>query len=633
MDRQRIPDQPAASPPLLQPLLEHISADLGLDDLSIIDLRNLDPPPALGANLIMILGTARSEKHLHVSADRLCRWLRSNHKLTPFADGLLGRNELKLKLKRKARRSKLLGSVGALERDGMDDGTRTGWICVNIGTVEGDGPGIGEAAGSFVGFGSRSQGVRLVVQMLTKEKREELDLEGLWGGLLEHKAHRDAKTDELAKRTTGSSATETHVSTGASGISHASSNQGAHFPTLSRAQTRSFHTPTRHLMKVPSHASTNPRNGSPAAKEPNNSPPASGNPRDELMLRYLLAGVDKGKHRYVHRLLRNMNPLALGESTRDGGRELLLRAHLNYLQRIPRGEALESLGLSPSDRLHSPFMFSFLQSLPFFPGPQHWQCQVELLCCGIKSGHRSWTKTDLMTLFQRVCMSTIDIPLTTFLTILEGILNRDGILGDGYHQGQKKWDSDMHMAICVLEEMSRRGHEILTEDVMVLLLEKVSCLDKYEANHPYKAVSERCLNDIIYAYDIPFTKEESLLRVLRLHARQNDWANFWLFWKGVAMRALRRSEALYAFMFRSVANTCNQTECIKALRIRIPDMESEEPPVQLAGEVALAVKKCLTIADPWVSEYAKKIPPVDEEWTRLWRRCEHELQKSTSSNV
>ena len=238
-----------------------------------------------------------------------------------------------------------------------------------------------------------------------------------------------------------------------------------------------------------------------------------------------------------------------------------------------------------------------------------------------------------MALLQRMCISTIDIPVTTFLTILEGVLNRDGVLGDGYHHGQKKWDSDVHMAICVLEEMSRRGHEILTEDVMVLLLERVNRLNNPETNHPHATVSERCLNDIIYAYDIPFTKEESLLRVLRLYARKNDWVNFWLFWKGIAMRALRRSEALYALMFRSVANTRNQAECIDALRIRIPDMEGEEPPVRLAGEVALGVKRCLAIADPWVPEDAKKIPVVDGEWTRLWRRCEHGLRQSTSSNA
>jgi len=164
---------------------------MGLDDLSLLDLRGLDPPPALGSTTLMILGTARSEKHLHVSADRLCRWLRSTHSLSPYADGLLGRNELKLKLRRKAKRSKMLSAVGTKTTDAgeVDDGIRTGWVCVNIDKVEG-----GELPAQkeererevqgFVGFGGRTPGCRIVVQMMTEEKRGQIDLESLWGGIL-----------------------------------------------------------------------------------------------------------------------------------------------------------------------------------------------------------------------------------------------------------------------------------------------------------------------------------------------------------------------------------------------------------------------------------------------------------------
>lgn len=189
-DRQTIPDLPAHPPDLLGPLLNHISRDLGLDDLTLLDLRSLDPPPALGGNLLMILGTARSEKHLHVSADKLCRWLRTSYKLRPYADGLLGRNELKLKMRRKAKRSRLLSAVGAKPtgETEIDDGIRTGWVCVNVGRVEG-----GELpeqvekvqrAEGVVGFGARTEGCSVVVQMLTEEKREELDLEKLWMDML-----------------------------------------------------------------------------------------------------------------------------------------------------------------------------------------------------------------------------------------------------------------------------------------------------------------------------------------------------------------------------------------------------------------------------------------------------------------
>ncbi|KAL8760938.1 MAG: hypothetical protein Q9184_002906 [Pyrenodesmia sp. 2 TL-2023] len=169
-------------------MLEHISVDLGLDDLSLLDLRDIDPPPALGANLMMIIGTARSEKHLHVSADRFCRWLRTTHKLSPYADGLLGRGELRLKLKRKNRRARMLNSVGASDTSNTDDGIRTGWVCVNIGTIEdgriADHTDVDLRDDDFVGFSEDSSGVRVVVQMLTEEKRDELDLETFWGQAL-----------------------------------------------------------------------------------------------------------------------------------------------------------------------------------------------------------------------------------------------------------------------------------------------------------------------------------------------------------------------------------------------------------------------------------------------------------------
>ena len=198
LERQQIPELPSDAPPLLKPMLEHISVDLGLDDLIIFDLREIDPPPALGASLIMVLGTARSEKHLHVSAERFCRWLKTTHKLNPYADGLMGRGELKLKLRRKLRRARLLSSVGSSETSAIDDGLRTGWICVNVGTIQ-DGRASVEdfsTQNGYVGFGSEAEGAKVVIQMLTQEKREELDLEELWGNVV--KRH-ERKIDKISK--------------------------------------------------------------------------------------------------------------------------------------------------------------------------------------------------------------------------------------------------------------------------------------------------------------------------------------------------------------------------------------------------------------------------------------------------
>ena len=219
LERQRIPELPSDPPPLLKPMLENISIDLGLDDLTLFDLRGIDPPPAIGANVLMILGTARSEKHLHVSADRFCRWLKTTYQLNPYADGLMGRGELKIRLRRKLRRARLLSKVGASQTSTVDDGLRTGWICVNVGSIEDGRVSVKEVPNQhgYVGFGSEAEGATVVIQMLTQEKREELDLEDLWGKMVkrhqrkEEQAQNSLSTDQDAGQSSTSELSESNL--------------------------------------------------------------------------------------------------------------------------------------------------------------------------------------------------------------------------------------------------------------------------------------------------------------------------------------------------------------------------------------------------------------------------------------
>jgi ribosomal silencing factor RsfS len=197
-----IPDLPHNPPPLLKTILEYISITAGLDDLELLDLRHLDPPPALGPKLIMIIATARSEKHLHVAADGFARFLRREHGLKANAAGLLGRNELKIKLRRKAKRMRMLANVGGAVQEGnLDDGIRTGWICCTLSKIEAHSDDMhmpGDNVEEFVGFRSVKPGVNVVVQMFTEEKRAETDLETLWGGVLRtHQREGKAAEDKL----------------------------------------------------------------------------------------------------------------------------------------------------------------------------------------------------------------------------------------------------------------------------------------------------------------------------------------------------------------------------------------------------------------------------------------------------
>ncbi|KAL1900036.1 ATPase synthesis protein 25 mitochondrial [Ceratocystis pirilliformis] len=181
-----LPSLPENSPSLLDLLVKYAYEDMGLDDMSIMDLRELDPPPALGPNLIMVFGTARSERHLHVASARLVRWLRYNYHVEAAADGLIGAGELRTKLRRLRRKAKIMGS-GNVVHHGGDDGISTGWICVNLGTI---GNTISEelhidGAGKMSGFGGSTNGTTIVLQVMTESRREELALELLWSRSLE----------------------------------------------------------------------------------------------------------------------------------------------------------------------------------------------------------------------------------------------------------------------------------------------------------------------------------------------------------------------------------------------------------------------------------------------------------------
>lgn len=202
-----LPEVPEGAPEVVGPLLQFVSEELGLDELNLMDLRELDPPAALGPNLFMLFSTARSERHLHVSAGRLLRWLKYNHRIGASADGLLGPNERKTKLKRKAKRAKLLGTMGT---DDGDDGLRTGWICVNLGTIGHGGEAstiIGED-GRVAGFGVTRSGSSIVVQIMTESRRAELDLESLW----ENALNPPPKANGISTTAKGSRATRTRSS-------------------------------------------------------------------------------------------------------------------------------------------------------------------------------------------------------------------------------------------------------------------------------------------------------------------------------------------------------------------------------------------------------------------------------------
>ena len=568
-ERQKLPELPSDSPQNLQAFLEHLSIDIGLDNLAVIDLRQLDPPAALGSNLIMLLGTARSEKHLHVSADRFCRWLRTKYKLSPYADGLLGRNELKLKLRRKARRAKLLGSRPRDTEE--DDGIRTNWVCVNVGAIE-ETKGTERSLESegIEGFGGQEDGVNLVVQMFTEDKRETLDLESLWTGFIR-------RQDRKITREMEQDVEESKGSVQAVGA----------FP----------------------------QNGGILLTQNSLQRSAMGNhsPR-------------QGFHTYSHTrgsLERTMihNKLTPNRQQSEA-KDQELGERLAYLESLPRDEALEVLGKDFEDYNSTPFLRSFFDLIPPFPRLQHWIARFKLVQLALVNDHPGFSPLDMERLLLEMQTSIIDIPVQILEVVALALVNVDI---STEHTAQTS--SRIERILAIFEDAGLRNLDIVTMPICESLITMIDNLrhSTQEKNEWFIDGAASRLTKIMGRKRMIFEHPEHHAVVLDELSLGNDWNQYWEYWRRIAIHKQRRPQLLYALMFTHVAESGVQRECAKYLNCWTPEMEVEDPPINITGALAVAMMKCLKVADPDVQREVELGENPYGNWVNLWKHCQQGL--------
>lgn len=588
LKRQQLPPLPPDPPPLLNPMLEHISTDLGLDDLTLFDLRDIDPPPALGANLIMVLGTARSEKHLHVSADRFCRWLKTTHKLSPYADGLLGRGELKLKLRRKARRAKLLSNVGSSEKANVDDGIRTGWICVNVGSIP-DGREVmvhKDLHEDYVGFGEEVDGAKVVIQMLTQGKRDELDLEDLWGKMVRRHERKEARiSPDAGQQTAREVGPEPQYST------HGASDSGLRLASLVR----------------PSHGPTDQLRCYHTAIERN-----SAAQMNEVDLVYGSLQNDQTQSgRDLDRCFAGKTSFSTQIASSDK-RLSDLKEKVHQLKSMSDEEARKLL----SD-VASPFWTSFNKVYPLFPTVHESELRLQVLCFAYEP-QASSDKKAIFQMLHEIEATFIDIPDTAYMTALRGILR------------PPVSQSDLFEAALALERMSARGCNIATEEIRRLFLSAVLRVQKEPSQLEFREDAfqqlKRLMNSLLGQASV-----EAELDMMHACANAGKWVEFWEVWRGFPRAFRPRPKELYLAMFRCTARRGHQAEAMRCLRECIPEMALEQPPVAIDAEVAKAIKACLFVAEPDVARIAAKEDAFGE-WASLWRRCNRAIVDTTAKN-
>lgn len=607
-ERQRIPALPEHPPPILADFLQHVSVELGIDDLALLDLRHLDPPPALGGNLLMLLGTARSEKHLHVSADKMCRWLRSEHKLSPHADGLLGRNELKLKLRRKARKARMLTHAGASEGSlAADDGIRTGWVCVNVGTVKAadSAPRPVMKTTGFVGFGGGLEGVNIVLQLFTEEKRAELDLETLWNGVLKtDRRRREASTPDEAldasQNPNGAVAADNDMAT----LPSQSSRNDPQAPL----QARAYHTTGARQYGM--------RSGLSRARE---------RPWADMWLRTRRVSMSTNSELVLEKAPPTLLELAKPDQKKQADE---LAKMLEQLHQMSEGEKLDALGNGPvkaSEQL-TPFLESFFSNIPEILDVVHYEAIMQLYLSALSINHPGYSIIAVHNLLEEMQDVGVRVPEHMFLAAIRAIISRES--PGEFNKARSEHRNRIVFAL--LHAMKAHSYPVLTDEIIIMLHDSVSSL-RNELNAQLQdpeRVAEgveyqrKVRHDLLHRIDMQALplKRDTFAHMLQSYAILGDMEGMWHVWSSTALAMHSRSSEMYATALNGVAFTGSQVDCIQVLRDCLPQMEWEKPPVRLEGFVAEAAKRCLLVVEPDVDKVWESGARLGE-WVKLWDDC------------
>lgn len=546
-DLAPLPEAPEGSPPILTILIPQLAYDLGLEDLNVLDLRSLDPPSALGPGLIMLFGTARSERHLHISGRTLISWLREQG-LRPYADGLLTRRELKIKSRRQNKKAKLLGTAAASHTG--DEGIATRWICVNLGVI---GPEPQESEleptdGRLAGFGTpqSDSGTTIIVQMFTESKRQETDLETLWSRILARKGDPGVVQDDLEYR-----------------------EHNTHHREVSRfdegASTKTYVSPTQRRFFSTSSRRFSPLDGPPQVTDPPKHAHAT-DPVDTCVdpVKYINAKFEE-----LGQLQETFASLSFADAT-------------EALEHAPDG--------SPSE-----FVRAWDDATKFLPPEQSWVFRMWLVARGRKMGSRRFTCQHLSDLHDELVLNGIVCRREDYLEMLQAVY----LVPD---DGEATVTVQSKLALRILQTMLERGETILHADVIVPLIESLA---RASEQGDEQRVIQQALEELIYQADLDYMGEENVTRLLSAYAYQGNWDRFWEVWRMAPQHLEPRSEQLYLFLWDTVAATGSQRLCRQAIRGHFYEMHNETPPVHLTKPIKEAVRACARIAEPSAEELSE----------------------------
>ncbi|KAJ5418220.1 uncharacterized protein N7487_001770 [Penicillium crustosum] len=565
-----LPQIPDDSPEMLSTLLEYTYKDLGLDGLKLFDLRGLEIPAALGANVIMIIGTARSVKHLNVSADRLCRWLRSQYKLSPYADGLLGRNELKIKLRRKAKRARAASAAGAMV-DEKDDGITTGWICVNAGMVDKGATTTQLSDVGIEGFGSLDLGTSVVVQIFTEEKRADVDLDGLWEATLAREGRKNIResTGDISK--TGAAPPQVYV------------------------RWIWFNSWPKERLSYPGF----PGMGTSSSTLPGGAAAIASQLTPTSLLQ-ILAELPADNARNE-----------LGSGPNDRKSTLFLRLfHTNHAARFSAQEKatfrlkLFSIAVSrqhpayTKDALFSTFS-DFLRDGYDLPDDLGFDVVSALL-----------TPRTAGVITEQSETHSEDTGMELALLVLDRLSLR------GVPILNMKVFNILYQAVCSPNPAPSSPNELHPE-------ESSSSSTVVQQTESQKQILSR-LSKILAAANVPFDAVEARQLMVTLF-QCGDHDGFWRLWRQFPLKGANRTQEDYVQLFKLHAELGDEVRARECLSMGVALMNRESPAIVLQGPIVTAIMHCILVADPTLQNRDEGASP--SFFMPLWTECQEALAR------
>ncbi|KAK9471374.1 uncharacterized protein V1510DRAFT_368016 [Dipodascopsis tothii] len=151
-----LPDIPDDAPKELSSVLRYMADDLGLTDIQIFDMRQLKSPTAFGEDAMMVISSTRGERHLLRAAESLRKFMKESFRAKVKTEGMVAPERIKIRERRiKKKLSKFSGDMAMAEQELRSEQAHT-WVLINSGI----------------------RGIN--IHLMTRDRREELDLETLW---------------------------------------------------------------------------------------------------------------------------------------------------------------------------------------------------------------------------------------------------------------------------------------------------------------------------------------------------------------------------------------------------------------------------------------------------------------------